>query len=110
MEEQVKTKSILVRLARELKENGGKISPSFITSEVERDDTVTQFFQLTDNMRVCTIRLESGHEVLGKSQVLDKRNDIKAVGEEIAFRNAINELWSVFGGLSLVIDEDFKDV
>ncbi len=103
---QLTTKGIVERLAQELDSNGGRISSQFLLNEVERDDTKITFEHLTDNMRVCIIRLESGHEVIGKAQVLNKDNDNPAVGNEVAYTNAVNELWTVFGNVALVIEMD----
>ena len=79
--------------------NGGKLPISFINEEV--DNATVIHTQLTPNMRVCVIRLESGHEVIGVAQVLDAANDVETIGQEVAFTNAKNELWKVFGAIAL---------
>ena len=79
--------------------NGGKLPFSFIEAQVEAG-TVT-YTRLTPNMRVCVIRLESGHEVIGVAQVLDAANDVEEIGNSVALQNAPNELWKVFGAIAL---------
>jgi len=79
--------------------NGGKLPFHFIQSQVAQG-TVTHT-HLTPNMRVCVIRLLTGHEVIGIAQVLDAANDVEALGQEVALTNATNELWKVFGAVAL---------
>jgi len=93
------TKTLKTRLSLALQENDNKIPFSFIQNEVKT--AKVNYFQLSPNMRVCVIRLQSGHEVLGKAQVLDAANDEETVGNNVAFENAQDELWSVFGAIAL---------
>lgn len=93
--------NILGKVRAELETNEGKLSFPFIKSLVDAG-TVT-YFQLSPNMRVCIIKLESGHEVLGKAQVLDAANDIEALGNEVAYNNAVNEVWAVAGNIAKVV-------
>jgi len=79
--------------------NNGKLSYKFIVDEVANGTTT--YTQLTPNMRVCVIRLQSGHEVIGVAQVLDAANDVESIGNEVALTNATNELWKVFGAIAL---------
>ena len=79
--------------------NGGKLPVSFINKEVGAAEVTHT--HLTPNMRVCVIRLQSGHEVIGVAQVLDAANDVEKIGQEVAFTNAKNELWKVFGAIAL---------
>lgn len=85
-------------IAKELDGNNGMISFAFIEGLVE--EGTVQHFHLTDNMRVCVIRLESGHEVLGKAQVLNAENDNQEKGEQVAYENAVGELWAVCGSIA----------
>jgi len=82
-------------------ENDGKIPFSFIQDEVKRGQV--QYMQLTPNMRVCVITLRTGHEVIGVAQVLDAKNDVESIGNEVAYANAVNELWKVFGSIAKVL-------
>jgi len=77
----------------------GKLPPQFIEEEVANGTTT--YTHLTPNMRVCVIRLKSGHEVIGVAQVLDASNDVEAIGNSVALTNAKNELWKVFGAIAL---------
>lgn len=85
-------------IIEELSSNFNKISPTFINSIVSQ--STTQYFQLTPNMRVCVITLPTGHEVLGKAQVLDVANDVEEIGNKVALTNATNELWALVGTIA----------
>ena len=54
-------------------------------------------------MRVCIIRLATGHEVIGVAQVLNKNNDVEEIGNAIAEKNAVMQLWSTFGAIAKVL-------
>ena len=82
-----------------VKGNDGKLPYSFLMSQVSAGSVT--YLHPTDNMRLCIIRLTSGHEVLGVAQVLDAKNDVESIGNEVALENATNELWKVFGAIAL---------
>lgn len=84
-----------------LEKNGGRLDFPFIKSLADKGEVIHK--QLTDNMRVCVIKLESGHEVIGVAQVLDAKNDIEAIGQEVAYDNAVNEIWKVAGNIAKLI-------
>jgi len=79
--------------------NDGKLPYSFIQAQVA-DATVT-YLHPTPNMRLCIIKLTSGHEVIGVAQVLLAANDVEAIGNGVARSNATDELWKVFGAIAL---------
>ena len=86
-------------VARAIANNGGKLPYEFIKEQVAK--AAVTYTQLTPNMRVCLIRLTSGHEVIGVAQVLDAANDVEEIGNSVALQNATNELWKVFGAIAL---------
>lgn len=85
-------------IIEELRVNNNKISPTFITNIVEK--STVKYFQLTPMMRVCVITLPTGHEVLGKAQVLDPNNDVELIGNQIAYKKAIEEIWGLVGAIA----------
>lgn len=89
---------IIANTKQALSENGNKLSPEYIDSLVTDSDI--QHFQLTPTLRVCVITLPSGHEVLGKAQVLDPANDVEAIGQSVAYTNAVNEIWFQVGAIA----------
>jgi len=82
----------------ELAENSNKISPLFINNIVAQSSI--QYLKPTPNMRLCIITLPTGHEVLGKAQVLDASNDVEQLGNSVALTNATNELWALVGSIA----------
>lgn len=48
---------------------------------------------------VCEIMLENGFSVRGESAVVDFKNHVQEIGEEISFENAKNKIWLVEGYL-----------
>ena len=82
----------------ELAENSNKISPLFINNIVAQSSI--QYLKPTPNMRLCIITLPTGHEVLGKAQVLDASNDVEQIGNNVALTNATNEIWVLVGSIA----------
>lgn len=82
----------------ELAGNSNKISPTFINNIVAQSSI--QYLKPTPNMRLCIITLPSGHEVLGKAQVLDASNDVEQLGNSVALTNATNEMWALVGSIA----------
>ena len=89
------------KIKKNLDENNGKLSFPFIQSIVE--EGTVQYLHPTPNMRLCIITLSSGHEVLGKAQVLDSANDVEAIGNKVAYDNAVSELWGTIGNIAKVL-------
>ena len=82
----------------ELTENSNKISPKFINNLVGMSSV--QYLHPTPTMRLCIITLPTGHEVLGKAQVLDASNDDEDIGNKVALTNATNEIWALVGSIA----------
>ena len=82
----------------ELAGNSNKISPLFINNIVAQSSI--QYLKPTPNMRLCIITLPTGHEVLGKAQVLDAANDVEQIGNNVALTNATNEIWALVGSIA----------
>ena len=82
----------------ELAGNSNKISPKFINNLVAM--SLVQYLHPTPNMRLCIITLPTGHEVLGKAQVLDASNDVEQLGNSVALTNATNEIWTLVDSIA----------
>lgn len=82
----------------ELEVSSNKISPAFIDNIVAK--STVQYLQPTPNMRLCIITLPTGHEVLGKAQVLDTSNDVESIGNSVALTNATNEIRTLVGSIA----------
>jgi len=90
-------------LTKELKRNSGRISKDFVDNILNNSNTKVTHVKVTENTRVCVITLESGHELVGYSQVLDSKNDVVSIGEEVAYNNAKDKIWSILGSIAKVI-------
>lgn len=86
----------------ELDRNNNKLSSNFIERIANHERNIVTHVQVTPNTRVCVITLFSGHELVGYAQVLDKKNDVALLGQEVAYNNAINGLWQLCGNLAKV--------
>jgi len=84
-----------------LDSNGGKISPDFIDNLAANAEYV--WLHPTLRTRLCIMTIYSGHEIVGKAQVLDADNDVKTIGEEVAFNDAKEQLWQICGSIALAI-------
>jgi len=94
-------KVLFDNIKAQLKENNGKISKEFIDNLAE--DAECLFLHPTSNMRLCILKLYSGHEVLGMAQVLDAKNDDEVMGNKVAYDRAVDELWNVCGAIAKVV-------
>lgn len=84
-----------------LEYNDGKISYDFIKNLADNSEVI--YLHPTDNMRLCILKLYSGHEVIGVAQVLDSKNDVEEIGNKVAYDRAVDELWSVCGAIAKVL-------
>ncbi len=90
-------------LQKELLENSGRISPSFVNKMLNDPETGITHSKITPNTRVCVITLTTGHELVGYAQVLDSKNDVELIGREVAYKNAKEQIWSVLGSIAKVL-------
>lgn len=92
----------LIENIRELlSETDGKLTPEYIDSLVAMADVI--YLNPTPNTRICIITLASGHEVVGVAQVLDSKNDVPEIGNQIAYKNAVDQLWPAIGSIAKAI-------
>jgi len=90
--------ALVQAIEEELRVNDNKLSFDFIKAVSDKSEG--KYFKLTDNTRICVLKLPTGHEVVGYARVLDKDNDVASKGNEVALDNATNELWSLLGTIA----------
>ncbi len=90
-------------LFSELLGNNGKISPRFVDEMLNDPQTGITHAKVTPNTRVCVITLTTGHELVGYAQVLDEKNDVELIGQEVAYNNAKEQIWSVLGSIAKIL-------
>lgn len=59
----------------------------------------TEFRRLSDTLTHCSITLDNGYQVTGESACVNPENYNQEIGEKIAYDNAFNRLWPLFGFL-----------
>jgi ATP-dependent protease HslVU (ClpYQ) peptidase subunit len=94
-------KTLIERIKENLESNNGKISYDFIQNLAENADI--KYLHPTSRTRLCIMTLDSGHDIVGKAQVLDPNNDVEEIGNEIAFENAREQIWAVCGNIALAL-------
>lgn len=57
----------------------------------------TKFLKFSDTVTVCELLVDNGYSVRGESACVNPENYNKEIGERIAFDNAFNKLWPLFG-------------
>lgn len=95
--------NLLQDIGKELQDKGNKLSPGFIDDIANHPNTKVTHAQLTPNTRVCVVTLPSGHDLVGYAQVLDANNDVPLIGQEVAYNNAIEQLWQTCGNIAKAI-------
>ena len=93
--------TMLNDVADELQENNGKLSPDFIEKKGKEADT--EYAKVGDSVRICVLILPTGHKFVGKAMVLDPANDNEAIGNGVAYNDAVEQLWQHFGGLAKLL-------
>lgn len=93
---------MLTLISDSLEKNNNRILSSTIDSILDMDETIINYHRLTPSMRVCVIILPTGHEVIGVAQVLNAKNDVKAIGNKIAYNDAKEKLWEVVGSIAKI--------
>ncbi|CCG40153.1 Gp49 family protein [Magnetospirillum molischianum] len=75
---------------------GEKVTKEHIESRIAKTD----FLVLPGTtVTICSITLDNGYSVRGESACVDPTNYRHEISEKIAFDNAFNQLWPLFGFL-----------
>lgn len=56
-----------------------------------------EFTRLTETLTHCTINLDNGFTATGESACVNAANYNEEIGQKIAYDNAFNKLWPLFG-------------
>lgn len=72
---------------------GEKVTKDYM----ERRITGATYHRLTGTLTVCVIALDNGFTVTGESACVDPANYRQDIGEKIAYDNAFEKLWLLFG-------------
>jgi hypothetical protein len=72
-----------------------KVEKDYIDSRIVKSATVWTKFGET--VTICQITLDNGYSVRGESACVNAANYRQEIGEKIAYDNAFNKLWPLFG-------------
>lgn len=80
-----------------------KLTPDYIESQV-----VDTKYQVDGTFTICTITTKAGIKLVGTSGCLDPKNYVEEVGESIARRNAVEQIWALEGYFVAKLEAKFR--
>ena len=81
-------------------------APRVTAQDIEARIVGKEFARLTDTVTICNILLDNGYSVRGESACVNPENYDQEIGERIAYDNAFQCLWPVFG--FLLAEDQFR--
>lgn len=72
-----------------------RVTKEYIESRIQSN----KFVRFSETVTLCEILLDNGYSVRGESACVNPANYNKEIGERIAFDNAFDKLWPLFGFL-----------
>lgn len=74
-------------------------APRVTKDYIESRITDRDFQRYSTTVTICQLTLDNGYSVRGESACVMPANYNKEIGERIAYDNAFNKLWPLFGFL-----------
>ena len=91
---------MLIEMIKEsLESNGNRLKPEFIEGLI----VDVKHTKLSETSRVCLLQCVGGLEIIGKAQVLDTKNNDDLKGQEVAYKDALSNLYQDIGSISKAI-------
>lgn len=85
---------------RELEDKlNSRPAPKVTKQQIEARICDKIFHRIGDTLTHCSIILDNGFNVTGESACVNAENYDQEIGERIAYDNAFNKLWPLFGFL-----------
>lgn len=84
-----------------------KVTKNYIESRIVGWEVINLASIGNPTVTICSITLDNGYSVRGESACVDPRNYDKEIGEKLAYQNAFNKLWPLFG--FLLAEAIYKD-
>ena len=75
---------------------GEKVTENYIKTRISK---VEYFVLPGTTVTICSITIDNGYSVRGESACVDPINYNKEIGEELAYKQAFENLWPLFGFL-----------
>ena len=82
-----------------------RVTKEQMEARIRKDGGVV-FSRLSETLTHCRITLDNGYNVTGESACVNSANYNQEIGERIAYDNAFNKLWALFG--FLLAESNFK--
>lgn len=74
-------------------------APRVTKEAMESRIATTDFIRIGETVTLCNLTLDNGYSVRGESACVSPANYNKEIGERIAYDNAFDKLWALFGFL-----------
>ena len=73
------------------------VAPRITKEYIEQRIARKYFTVMNGNVTLCNIVLDNGYSVRGESACVNPANFNQEIGERIAYDNALDKLWPLFG-------------
>lgn len=70
-------------------------APKVTPDDIKAAIVGAEYYKLTETLTVCVLTLENGYTVTGQSACASPENYDKAIGEELAYKDAENKVWGL---------------
>ena len=88
----------------------GLVYPRVTPEQIDSLIDLIQYFRPTGTLTICVLTLKNGFNVTGESACVDPRNFNEQIGQDIAYRNARDKIWSLEGyHLASKIQEELEE-
>ncbi len=73
----------------------GKNAPRLSPDKIDAAIGMAEYHVFSNKTTVCCLTLRNGFTVIGMSACVDPANFVQGIGEDVAFRNARNQVWQL---------------
>jgi len=81
-------------------------APRVTKEQMEGRIIDTSYTRFSDTVTVCQLTLDNGYSVRGESACVNPANYNQEIGERVAYDQAFNKLWPLFG--FLLAEDNFR--
>ena len=83
----------------EIRDVCAKFPGEHVTEEYMKSRIDSLSYRTEGTLTTCLITLDNGYYIIGKSACVDAMNFDPEFGQKLAYKNAFNKLWPLFGFL-----------
>lgn len=81
-------------------------APRVIKEQMAARIVTSEFIKIGSTVTLCNLTLDNGYSVRGESACVNPANYNEEIGNKIAYDNAFQKLWALFG--FLLAENQFK--